>query len=90
MRIVSITPAKDGKKKYIATFSDGTSTKFGAFGSNDFTITGDEERKRLYRLRHAKDLDTKDPKRAGFLSYYLLWNKPTLSASLKDYNKIFG
>lgn len=90
MRIVSITPANDGKKKYIARFADGTSTKFGAFGANDFTITGDEERKRLYRVRHAKDLETNDPKRAGFLSYYLLWNKPTLSASLKDYNKIFG
>lgn len=90
MRIVSITPADDGVKKYIARFADGSNTKFGAFGSNDFTITGDEERKRLYRLRHEKDLLTNDPKRAGFLSYYILWNKPTLAASLKDYNKIFG
>ena len=27
------------------------------------------------RKRHKKDLDTNDPTRAGFLSYYILWNK---------------
>ena len=42
-----------------------------------------------YRRRHKKDLETKDPMRAGYLSYYLLWNKKTLASSIKDYKKKF-
>jgi hypothetical protein len=35
---------------------------------NDYTLTGDKEARKRYRERHAKDLDTKDYKRAGYLS----------------------
>lgn len=90
VKIVKLEKANDGKHKYIATFEDGTRTKFGAFGMNDYTLTGDKEAKRLYELRHKKDLDTKDPKRAGYLSMFILWNKPTIEASVKDYNRRFG
>ena len=34
-------------------------------------------------------IETKDPMRAGYLSYYLLWNKKTLASSIKDYKKKF-
>jgi len=57
---------------------------------DDFTLTKDVERRRLYRQRHAKDLNTGDYTRAGFLSYYLLWNLPTLTASIADFRKRFG
>ena len=40
-----------------------------------------------YIIRHAKDLKTDDPTRAGYLSIFLLWSKPTLEASVKDYNR---
>ena len=34
-----------------------------------------------------KDLQTKDPKRAGFLSMFLLWNHSSLQKSIRDYNR---
>jgi hypothetical protein len=89
-RIVKLTKANDGKHKWIAEFEDGTRTRFGQQGADDFTITGDEEQKKRYRARHEKDLKTKDPKRAGYLSYYVLWNLPTIAESVRDFNKRFG
>jgi len=87
---MKIEKAEDGIHKWVAYFKDGTKTKFGRQGYSDFLEHQDKERRRLYRLRHAKDLKTNDPKRAGFLSYYLLWNKTTLKASIEDYKKRFG
>jgi len=89
---MSVVKSPKAQKKWRANFSDGDKTKhtdFGSAGMDDFTITGDEERKRLYRERHKKDLDTGDYTRAGFLSYYLLWNKPTLRGSIADFRKRF-
>jgi len=37
--------------------------------------------------RHLKDLETNDYRRAGNLSLFLLWNKPTLKESANDFNK---
>lgn len=89
-RIVKIVPANDGKKKFIAIFDDGKQTKFGNFGSKDFTLTGDVKAKENFLKRHKKDLDTKDPQRAGYLSYYILWNLPTIKASVADFNRRFA
>lgn len=88
MRIVKAT---DNKHKYVAIFKDGKRTSFGSFGANDYTLTGDKEARDRYRARHRKDLDTKDPRRAGFLSYYLLWGDSTsLEQNIRDYKKRFG
>lgn len=87
--LLRIEPANDGKYKYIAYFKDGRKTKFGAAGYSDYTIHKDIQRRDAYRKRHAKDLDTNDPYRAGYLSYYILWNLPTIEASIKDYNRRF-
>ena len=89
-RIVKLAKANDGKHKWIAEFADGTKTRFGAEGYSDFTLTGDEKQKKMYQSRHRKDLATKDPKRAGYLSYYILWNLPTIAESVRDYNRRFG
>jgi len=78
------------KHKYQAIFSDGKTTKFGASGYSDYTMNHDIKRRDLYRARHQKDLETKDPRRAGFLSFYILWNKPSLEESIKDYKKRFA
>ena len=78
-------------KKWRAIFSDGTHTDFGSAGMDDYTLTKDKEQRDRYRTRHAKDLDTKDPRRAGFLSYYLLWGSSTsLAVNLADYKKRFA
>tara|TARA_R110000803_G_scaffold11080_2_gene33562 strand:+ start:634 stop:960 length:327 start_codon:yes stop_codon:yes gene_type:complete len=75
---------------------------FGADGYRDYTLINDKNSKfylpkkidrvsvkTAYRRRHQKDLLTNDPTRPGFLSYYVLWNKPSLSSSIADYKKKF-
>lgn len=90
VKLVSIKKLSSGEKKYIATFTNGRTTRFGAKGYEDYTTHKDPKRREAYRKRHAGDLQTKDPTRAGFLSWYILWNKPTLEESIKDYKKRFN
>ena len=80
-----IVASPNPDKKWRAYFNDGSHTDFGAKGMDDYTITNDEERKRLYLLRHKKNENWKDGKSAGALSRFILWNKPTIKASLQDY-----
>jgi hypothetical protein len=85
---------KPGKKLMAVFTKDNGRTKtthFGAAGMDDYTITKDKERRRLYRERHKKDLTTKDPTRAGFLSYYILWGDSTSrSQNIKNYKRRFN
>jgi hypothetical protein len=76
--------------KWTAIFDDGKRTNFGAQGYQDYTQHGDLKRRNLYRQRHKKDLETNDPRRAGYLSYYILWNKPTIAESIRDYKRKFN
>lgn len=81
----------NSKKRFKATFSDGSITYFGktnpTFGTYIDNVKENKRRKENYILRHRKDLETKNPKRAGFLSMFLLWNKSSLEKSIIDYNK---
>jgi hypothetical protein len=77
MKLLRVVHAKNPAKKWRAEFSDGSSTEFGASAYQDYTQHGDEERRRLYRDRHAKDLMTEDPTKAGFLSMFILWGNST-------------
>tara|TARA_R110000772_G_scaffold174114_1_gene286002 strand:- start:297 stop:602 length:306 start_codon:yes stop_codon:yes gene_type:complete len=83
----------DGKEKIVS---------FGSAGMRDYTLVSNKLSKFYlpkmvdrnvvrdsYKRRHKKDLETKDPMRPGYLSYYLLWNKKTLASSIKDYKKRF-
>ena len=94
MKLLKIERLHNDKKKYIAFFKkdDGKEihTKFGASGYTDFLMSGDVKRRDAYKLRHAKDLDTGDVTRPGFLSYWISWNKPTLQASIADYKRRFN
>jgi hypothetical protein len=90
-----IEPSPKAGKKLRAVFYDAETDKtkhtdFGATGYDDFTKTHDEEQKKRYQTRHAKDLKTGDPTKAGFLSYYILWNKPTIAGSVRDYKSRFN
>ena len=52
---------------------------------------GDKKSRTAYRARHKRDLDTKDFKRAGFLSYYLLWGDHTnLNKNISDFKNNFN
>lgn len=87
LKLVSITKSPVAGKKWRATFSDDTTTDFGATGYSDYTKHRDKERRESYIARHKSDLATGDPTRAGYLSMFILWNKPTLEASIADYKR---
>ena len=93
MKVIKLSKANDNKHKYIVTIDiDGKekNIKFGAYGMEDFTIHGDDGRKELYISRHKKNENWNDPLTAGFWSRWLLWNKPTIKASMIDIKKRFN
>ena len=83
----------DSKKmKAVFTFDDGSkkTTHFGGKGYSDYTLHNDPIRKRNYLKRHQVNENWNDPTSAGALSRFILWNKPTKSASIADYKKRFN
>jgi len=93
MKLLSIKTSTKPDKKYMATFDNDGRTKtthFGAAGMDDFTKTKDTAQRDRYRQRHRKDLETNDPTKAGYLSWYILWNLPTISASIANYKSRFN
>lgn len=93
MKLLSVKQSQNKNKKYVASFDLGEKIKkvhFGSKGMDDYTITKDKEQRDRYRARHKKDLETKDPSRAGYLSMFLLWGDSTsLQENIKDYKKRF-
>jgi hypothetical protein len=95
---VDIKPSNTKTKKYTAIFYhrvDGLvrkikTTQFGAKGMSDYTIHKDKERKERYLDRHRERENWNDYKSAGALSRWILWNKPTLKASIADYKRRFN
>ena len=83
-------------KKYTAIFTDAIThkhikkTHFGDQRYSDYTRHKDRERKERYLNRHRKNEQWSDFTTAGSLSRYILWNKPTISASLQDFKKRFN
>ena len=95
MKFLGLAKATDGIHKYVATFeTDGRekNVKFGAKGMKDYTLFSPaerEERKRRYLTRHKAREDWGSPDTPGALSRWILWNKPSVSASLRDYKRRF-
>ena len=94
-KLVRIVPSPREEKKLRAMFTESETgktkhTDFGASGMLDYTQTRDKDARDRYRTRHKKDLLTQDPTRAGYLAWYILWNKETISASENDYRKRFN
>jgi hypothetical protein len=87
--IERLIKADDGVHKWIALFSNGKQVRFGAQGFLDYTLGATPQQKMNYMARHKKDLETKDPYRPGYLSYYLLWSVRNLEAARKAYNRRF-
>ena len=95
MKLISVKPSDKSDKKYMATFQSDTgrtkTTHFGAKGMDDYTLTHDKEQRERYRKRHAKDLHTNDPSKAGFLSYYILWGDSTsLTSNISSFKSRFN
>tara|TARA_B100000900_G_scaffold305008_1_gene263651 strand:+ start:16133 stop:18883 length:2751 start_codon:yes stop_codon:yes gene_type:complete len=90
IKVIKFKKLTSGAKKFEITFNKNGKTytrKFGARGMSDFTIHKDKERRERYITRHKKDLRTNDPMKPGYLSMYILWNKPSVSGSLADYKR---
>tara|TARA_R100000541_G_scaffold9472_2_gene17152 strand:+ start:4556 stop:4819 length:264 start_codon:yes stop_codon:yes gene_type:complete len=83
----------DGKEKKVS---------FGANGYRDYTLINNKNSKFYlpkildrnvvkdsYIRRHEKNENWNNPLTAGALSRYILWNKKTLSTSIRDFKKKF-
>jgi hypothetical protein len=94
MKLLSITESVKPDKKLTAVFdNDGRkrTVHFGAKGMDDYTLTKNKEQRDRYRTRHAKDLKSNDPTKAGYLSYYILWGDSTSRAkNISEYKKRFN
>jgi len=93
IKLISIKKSTSNIKKFTATFEiNGRKkiTQFGAKGMSDYLHHHDILRRKRYYLRHSKDLNTNNPAKAGFLSMFILWNKPTLQSSIADYRRRLG
>lgn len=94
MKLISISDSTKPDKKLMAIFDNDGRKKtvhFGAKGMDDYTLSKSKEQRERYKTRHAKDLKTGDPTRAGFLSYYILWGDSTSRAkNISDYKKKFN
>jgi hypothetical protein len=95
MKLLEIKESTKAGKKMMATFETDTgrkrTTHFGASGMDDYTLTKDTAQRERYRTRHKKDLQTNDPTKAGFLSYYILWGDSTSrAANIASYKRRFN
>ena len=94
MKLISIKPSTNPEKKYTAKFKmDNDREKtvhFGQKGARDFIKTKDENLKKAYIARHKVNENFNDPTTAGALSRWILWNKPTLRASIADFKSKFN
>ena len=95
MKLLELKESTKAGKKLMAVFESDNgrkkTTHFGAAGMDDYTLKKDKEQRDRYRTRHKKDLETGDPTRAGFLSYYILWGDSTSrAANISAYKKRFN
>tara|TARA_Y100001972_G_scaffold127232_1_gene183443 strand:+ start:931 stop:1227 length:297 start_codon:yes stop_codon:yes gene_type:complete len=96
MKLV-IKKSNKPEKRLMAIFSEqGKKDVITHFGLKNpkrgtFIDTGDKKARAAYRARHKKDLDTKDFKRAGYLSYFILWGETdSLKKNIELYKKKFN
>ncbi len=86
------------KKKMMVITPVGRMIRFGAQDYNDFIYFNKKENKTkeeafkhkiAYIKRHYEREDWTDETKAGTWARYILWNKPTLKASIADMEKKF-
>ena len=88
MQIV-ISPSSKPDKKFEARIDGKKSIHFGQAGASDFTQHKNLLRKEMYLQRHSKNEDWHNPLTAGFYARHILWNKPTITESIRDTNRKF-
>ena len=94
---VDIKKSTRDDKRYQAIFTDDSgkksTTHFGYAQGNKtgstFIDHNDDDKKKAYIARHRVKENWADYKSAGALSKHILWNKPSLTASINDYKSKF-
>lgn len=94
LRLKTIRKSHKKEKKWDAVFEfpDGhtKTVPFGQKGYSDFTKHKNVTRRQRYLDRHSgMGENWNDPTTPGALSKWILWNKPTLRGSIKDYKRRF-
>ena len=94
MRFKTLRRSRNPENKWDAVFEKEGKEKvvsFGAKGYSDFTKHKDVTRKARYIKRHSgMGEDWNKPDTPGALSRWILWNKPSLKGSLRDFRKRFS
>ena len=94
VEFISLKKAKKPYKYVVRLIVDGKdkSVRFGRVPYSDFTKHKDEDRKMRYISRHKarENWGKTGITTAGFWSRWILWNKPTITASLEDTKRRFG
>jgi hypothetical protein len=94
MRFKTLRRSRNPEKKWDAIFEKEGKEKvvsFGARGYSDFTKHKNVTRKARYIKRHSgMGEHWNKPDTPGALSRWILWNKPTLKGSLRDFRKRFS
>ena len=87
---ISIQKSTRVGKKYMAKIGEKT-VHFGATGYQDFTTSMNEKRKASYLARHktTENWTLSGVDTAGFWARWLLWNKSSITASIRDINQRF-
>lgn len=94
LKLKSIIPSHKKEKKWDAKFvypdGDEKVVPFGQKGYSDFTKHKDTTRRARYLKRHSGMGESwNKPDTPGALSRWVLWNKKTLRASIRDFKKRF-
>ena len=82
---IEIRPSEKPDKRLKVVY-EGKTIHFGSgnlTGKGTYLEHGDDKIKKNWIARHKVREDWNDPKTAGYWSRWVLWNKPTLSGSIK-------
>ena len=94
MELILKKSTKPNKKLMLV--SENKTVHFGSKPNKDFTIYSKEgkeianKRKQLYDNRHKAREDWSDMLSNGALAKFVLWNKPNLQSSMRDFGKRFN
>lgn len=89
---VIIKPSKTKNKKFDAIINGERKISFGQAGASDYTEHKDPERKERYIARHKKNENwgKSGVDSAGWLSRFILWEKPSLKGAIDNANKKYA
>ena len=89
--IVKLSKSNRKGKKFMVEVDD-KKIHFGASGYSDYTINKNDKKMKAYIARHKprEKWGKSGIKTAGFWSRWLLWNKKTITSSIKDIENRFN